>query len=111
MGSGTDERGSCSGGSLSSEDIEADWGGSSSDEDWDGDEGGGGDDWTEATDTSDEEEVRNTKGNIPLEWYDELSHFGYDIEGKKIPKPASSDRDEVRARTYVCHVNHVITFC
>lgn len=62
----------------------------SSDDSWDD-----GDDHLEATDTSDEEEVRNTKGNIPLEWYEELSHFGYDIEGKKIAKPTSSDKDEV----------------
>lgn len=64
------------------------------------------------TDTSDEEEVRNTKGNIPLEWYDELSHFGYDIEGKKIAKPASSDKDEVSMivvalPSYVISIVHV----
>lgn len=47
------------------------------------------------TDTSDEEEVRNTRGNVPLEWYDELSHFGYDIEGRKIAKPVSADRGEL----------------
>lgn len=47
------------------------------------------------TDTSDEEEIRNTVGNIPLEWYDELAHLGYDIEGKRIPKPLSAGGDEV----------------
>lgn len=56
----------------------------------------------EVTDTSDEEEIRNTKGNIPLEWYDELSHFGYDIEGKKISKPTSSDKDEVKSAQCCC---------
>ena len=47
--------------------------------------------WLEAaeTDTSDEEEVRNTVGNIPLEWYDELPHIGYDIEGKQVTKHSS----------------------
>lgn len=38
------------------------------------------------TDTSDEEEIRNTIGNIPLEWYDDLQHIGYDIDGEKITK-------------------------
>lgn len=100
MGSDTGSDGS--GDSLSSDDggdIEAGWESSSSDKYWASDGSDSAEDggkWTEATDTSDEEEIRNTKGNIPLEWYDELPHFGYDIEGKKIPKPASSDRDEVR---------------
>ena len=48
------------------------------------------------TDTSDEEEIRNTIGNIPMEWYDELAHLGYDIEGKRIPKPLTAGGDEVR---------------
>lgn len=47
------------------------------------------------TDTSDEEEIRNTVGNIPMEWYDELAHLGYDIDGKKILKPLSAGGDEV----------------
>lgn len=62
-----------------------------------GAEASGDDVDAEVTDTSDEEEIRNTKGNIPLEWYDDLSHFGYDIEGKKILKPTSSDKDEVKS--------------
>ena len=73
--------------------------------------------WREAeeTDTSDEEvrervaemrlcdvslslslsvqEVRNTVGNIPLEWYEDYPHLGYDLDGKRISKPAR--RDEV----------------
>lgn len=48
------------------------------------------------TDTSDEEEIRNTVGNIPMEWYDELAHLGYDIDGKMIPKPLTAGGDEVR---------------
>lgn len=48
------------------------------------------------TDTSDEEEVRNTVGNIPLEWYEDLSHLGYDIEGKRIAKSSVAKGDEVR---------------
>ena len=39
------------------------------------------------------QEVRNTVGNVPLEWYDEYPHLGYDLEGKAIGKPAK--RDEV----------------
>ena len=49
----------------------------------------------EDTDTSDEEEVRNTVGNIPLEWYDDLPHIGYDIEGKTIAKSSLAKGDEV----------------
>jgi len=53
--------------------------------------------WPEAgdTDTSDEEEVRNTLGNIPLEWYEDYDHLGYSLEGVKIPKPLSDKRDQV----------------
>ena len=71
--------------------------------------------WKEAeeTDTSDEEvkvvrpryrfslvcnlccfsgqEIRNTIGNIPLEWYDDYPHIGYDIEGRPRPKPVTAD--------------------
>lgn len=42
-------------------------------------------------DTSDEEDIRNTVGNVPLKWYDEYDHVGYDWEGKKIPKPEKGD--------------------
>ncbi|KAL5467099.1 hypothetical protein EMCRGX_G031281 [Ephydatia muelleri] len=45
--------------------------------------------WREAeeTDTSDEEEIRNTVGNIPKEWYEDYPHIGYDLGGKKIIRP------------------------
>ncbi|KAJ3415009.1 Ribosome biogenesis protein 1 [Chytridiales sp. JEL 0842] len=43
-----------------------------------------------ASDTSDEETL-NTIGNVPLEWYEDLPHIGYDIEGRRIGKPASGD--------------------
>ncbi|BES94044.1 Pescadillo homolog [Nesidiocoris tenuis] len=42
-------------------------------------------------DTSDEEDIRNTVGNIPINWYDEYDHIGYDWEGKKILKPERGD--------------------
>ena len=51
------------------------------------------------TDTSDEEEVRNTLGNVPLEWYEDYCHLGYDVEGHKLPKPSSAASDEV---VFVC---------
>ncbi|KAG9301386.1 hypothetical protein G9A89_018058 [Geosiphon pyriformis] len=33
----------------------------------------------------------NTVGNIPMKWYDDYPHIGYDIDGKKIMKPAKGD--------------------
>lgn len=41
-------------------------------------------------DTSDEE-TNNTVGNVPMEWYDEYPHIGYDVSGQKIMKPAKGD--------------------
>ncbi|KNC78998.1 hypothetical protein SARC_08587 [Sphaeroforma arctica JP610] len=32
---------------------------------------------------SDDEIPANTVGNIPLEWYDDYEHVGYDLDGKK----------------------------
>lgn len=37
------------------------------------------------------EDAPNTVGNIPLEWYDDLPHIGYDVEGRKIFRPAKGD--------------------
>ncbi|OQV24480.1 Ribosome biogenesis protein BOP1 [Hypsibius exemplaris] len=42
-------------------------------------------------DSSDEEDLRNTIGNVPMEWYNDYPHLGYDWEGKKILKPAKGD--------------------
>ncbi|KAJ3223249.1 Ribosome biogenesis protein 1 [Clydaea vesicula] len=42
------------------------------------------------SDTSDEE-TENTVGNIPLEWYADFDHIGYNVSGNKILKPASKD--------------------
>ncbi|XP_058462630.1 ribosome biogenesis protein BOP1 homolog isoform X2 [Malaya genurostris] len=44
-----------------------------------------------AGDTSDEEDIRNTVGNIPMHWYDEYKHVGYDWDGNKLIKPAKTD--------------------
>ncbi|KAF6205239.1 hypothetical protein GE061_019406 [Apolygus lucorum] len=43
-------------------------------------------------DTSDEEDIRNTVGNIPINWYDEFDHIGYDWDGRKILKPEHGDQ-------------------
>lgn len=42
-------------------------------------------------DTDDEEDIRNTVGNIPMHWYDEYKHIGYDWDAKKIIRPAKGD--------------------
>lgn len=44
-------------------------------------------------DSSDEEDIRNTIGNIPVEWYNDYPHIGYDWSGDQIIKPKK--RDEV----------------
>ncbi|KAL7424185.1 Ribosome biogenesis protein erb1 [Cryptotrichosporon argae] len=37
------------------------------------------------------EDNPNTVGNIPMEWYDDLPHIGYDVNGRKIFRPARGD--------------------
>eukprot|EP00300_Choanocystis_sp_HF-7_P041941 c8720_g1_i1.p1 GENE.c8720_g1_i1~~c8720_g1_i1.p1 ORF type:complete len:811 (+),score=149.91 c8720_g1_i1:114-2546(+) len=39
-----------------------------------------------ADDDDDDMHKANTLGDIPLEWYDDFVHMGYDLDGKKIPK-------------------------
>lgn len=46
----------------------------------------------EENDTSDEEDIRNTVGNIPMHWYDEYKHIGYDWDAKKIVAPIKGDQ-------------------
>lgn len=53
--------------------------------------GGKNQDEYAAGDTSDEEDIRNTVGNIPMHWYDEYKHIGYDWEGNRLIKPAKTD--------------------
>lgn len=47
-----------------------------------------------AEDSSDEEDIRNTVGNVPLEWYEDFPHVGYDLDGRRIYKPLRT-RDEL----------------
>ncbi|GAA6019946.1 hypothetical protein JCM10207_003346 [Rhodosporidiobolus poonsookiae] len=37
------------------------------------------------------EETTNRVGNVPAYWYDHLPHIGYDIDGKKVMRPATGD--------------------
>uniref|UniRef100_A0A8C9RK35 Ribosome biogenesis protein BOP1 n=1 Tax=Scleropages formosus TaxID=113540 RepID=A0A8C9RK35_SCLFO len=39
-------------------------------------------------------DIRNTVGNVPMEWYQDYPHIGYDLEGKKIFKPIRN-KDEL----------------
>lgn len=59
-------------------------------------------------DTSDEEDIRNTIGNIPMQWYDEYKHIGYDWDAKKIIKPARRDQLGNIFRLYVYNNTSVI---
>ncbi|TGO21331.1 hypothetical protein BPAE_0225g00020 [Botrytis paeoniae] len=43
------------------------------------------------SDDSDAQEPTNTIGNIPLSFYDSYPHIGYDINGKKIMRPAKGE--------------------
>jgi ribosome biogenesis protein ERB1 len=43
------------------------------------------------SDDSDAQEQPNTIGNIPLSFYDSYPHIGYDINGKRIMRPATGD--------------------
>ena len=45
-------------------------------------------------DSSDEEDIRNTIGNIPTNWYNDYPHLGYDLDGKQIRKPKRGDELE-----------------
>lgn len=43
-------------------------------------------------DSSDEEDIRNTVGNVPMKWYNDAEHLGYDWDGNKILKPEKGDQ-------------------
>ncbi|KAJ8719903.1 hypothetical protein PYW07_011946 [Mythimna separata] len=46
----------------------------------------------ESGDTSDEEDRRNTVGEVPMWWYNEYPHVGYDTDGRRIVKPPQRDQ-------------------
>ena len=49
--------------------------------------------WAEGSDSSDDENGQlNRIGNIPLEWYEDEEHIGYNIDGVKIKKRPASDQ-------------------
>jgi ribosome biogenesis protein ERB1 len=47
---------------------------------------------SESSDDSDDDAIRATIGNVPLEWYADMAHLGYDLAGKPLPKPAQGDK-------------------
>ncbi|CAG0884367.1 unnamed protein product [Cyprideis torosa] len=47
-----------------------------------------------AIDSSDEEDLRNTVGNIPMDWYKTYPHLGYNQDGRKILRPPQKDQLE-----------------
>ena len=49
-------------------------------------------------------DVSNTIGNVPVEWYNEYPHIGYDLRGEKILKPATGD--EVSSSSQYCDAVH-----
>ncbi|CAL1399388.1 unnamed protein product [Linum trigynum] len=46
----------------------------------------------ESDSSEDEVAPRNTIGDVPLEWYKDEQHIGYDIKGKKITKKERQDK-------------------
>ncbi|XP_076926481.1 ribosome biogenesis protein BOP1 homolog [Bidens hawaiensis] len=54
----------------------------------------------ESDSSEDEVGPRNTIGDVPLEWYTDEEHIGYDVTGKKIKKKEKLDKlDSFLART------------
>ncbi len=49
------------------------------------------DDVDKDDDSSEDESMVNTIGNVPLEWYEEYEHIGYDINGQKIFRKKQRD--------------------
>ncbi|XP_004485462.1 ribosome biogenesis protein BOP1 homolog [Cicer arietinum] len=46
----------------------------------------------ESDSSEDEVAPRNTVGDVPLKWYEDEPHIGYDIKGKKIKKKEKEDK-------------------
>ncbi|VUZ40563.1 unnamed protein product [Hymenolepis diminuta] len=43
-------------------------------------------------DSSDEEDIRNTVGNVPMQWYESFPHVGYDATGRPIMRPTAGQQ-------------------
>ncbi|XP_058108486.1 ribosome biogenesis protein BOP1 homolog isoform X2 [Magnolia sinica] len=68
-------------------DVHKDYGQEDQDEDTEEHRG------VEESDSSEDEVApRNTIGDVPLKWYEDEEHIGYDITGKKIKKQARKDK-------------------
>ncbi|CAH8382856.1 unnamed protein product [Eruca vesicaria subsp. sativa] len=77
-------------GEASEDELIACHDGSDDGEDGSDDEGSEG---REESDSSEDEVApRNTVGDVPLEWYKDEKHIGYDITGKKITKKEKQDK-------------------
>ncbi|KAK7412019.1 hypothetical protein VNO78_03465 [Psophocarpus tetragonolobus] len=82
----------------SSGDLESAENESSQDEDIVNDGDGGNEssdihqDGAESDSSEDEVAPRNTIGDVPLKWYEDEPHIGYDIKGKKIKKKEKQDK-------------------
>eukprot|EP01113_Clastostelium_recurvatum_P032475 TRINITY_DN4180_c0_g1_i5.p1 TRINITY_DN4180_c0_g1~~TRINITY_DN4180_c0_g1_i5.p1 ORF type:complete len:1068 (-),score=304.60 TRINITY_DN4180_c0_g1_i5:88-3252(-) len=46
-------------------------------------------------DSSEDESIVNTVGNIPLEWYNEYDHIGYDRDGNKLMRNTELSQDKL----------------
>jgi ribosome biogenesis protein ERB1 len=58
----------------------------------------------------------NRVGNIPMHWYDDLPHVGYDLNGKKVLRPVRGDELDKFLKTVEdpsawCVTYHVILSC
>lgn len=64
------------------------------------------------SDTSDDEHARNTVGRIPLEWYDDYEHVGYDLDGRKVRTVSIPSRysEEWPPRTVAETLTHLLPF-
>ncbi|KAG7553833.1 WD40-repeat-containing domain superfamily, partial [Arabidopsis suecica] len=60
----------------------------------DGSDQGSEQQYEESDSSEDEVAPRNTVGDIPLDWYKDEKHIGYDITGKKIIKKEKPDKLE-----------------
>ena len=59
--------------------------------------------------SSDEEEIRNRIGNIPIEWYDDYDHIGYDVMGQKVTRTAVKGW-LLNSTSYKVFINSLICF-